>query len=165
MTRTYDVIVVGLGAMGAMACDHLARRGVGVLGLEQHGIPNALGSSHGTSRMVRKIYHEHDGYIPLLQRAYQLWPELVREAGRQLLHLDGGLYMGGPDVESIAGAIRAAERHHLEHEVLDHRQIAERFSQFRLPVGCVGLFEPTAAGSRRNGRSALPATAPCSAGQ
>jgi flavin-dependent dehydrogenase len=32
----YDVIVVGVGAMGAAACAHAARRGASALGLERH---------------------------------------------------------------------------------------------------------------------------------
>ena len=40
MTPTYDVIVVGLGAMGSAAAYHLARRGVRVLGLERYDIPH-----------------------------------------------------------------------------------------------------------------------------
>jgi sarcosine oxidase len=73
MSNTFDVIVVGAGAMGSSACLHLARRGVNVLGLEQFGIPNSLGSSHGETRMIRLCYYEHPDYVPLLHRAYELW--------------------------------------------------------------------------------------------
>ena len=45
--NAFDVIVIGVGAMGSSACYHLARRGAAVLGLEQFDIPNDLGSSHG----------------------------------------------------------------------------------------------------------------------
>ena len=74
--ENFEVIVVGAGAMGSSACYRLARRGVRVLGLEQFSIPNSLGSSHGESRMIRKCYYEHPDYVPLLERAYQLWNEL-----------------------------------------------------------------------------------------
>ena len=50
MNKRFDVIVVGVGAMGSAICDHLAGRGVKVLGLEQFDIPHARGSSHGYSR-------------------------------------------------------------------------------------------------------------------
>jgi glycine/D-amino acid oxidase-like deaminating enzyme len=104
MTRQFDAIVIGLGAMGSLACYHTA----------------------------------------LLERTYQLWGELEREAGRRLLYLVGGLYMGDPDYDAIRGSIRTAQDHRLAHEVLDRRQIAERFPQFRLPEGCIGVYEPTA---------------------
>ena len=38
----YDVIVIGVGGMGAATCWHLARRGIRVLGLERSDIPHAM---------------------------------------------------------------------------------------------------------------------------
>src|SRR6266704_1528406 len=84
MASTYDVIVVGVGAMGASACWQLARRGVRVLGLEQFGVGHALGSSHGHTRMIRLAYYEHTDYVPLLRRAYALWDELEQASGEKI---------------------------------------------------------------------------------
>ena len=65
--RNHDVIVIGLGAMGSATAYQLASRGVRVLGLEQFDVPHALGSSHGSSRMIRLAYYEHADYVPLLR--------------------------------------------------------------------------------------------------
>ncbi len=65
----YDVIVIGLGAMGSATCYQLAKRSTRVLGLEQFAIPHAQGSSHGYSRVIRKAYFEHPDYVELLIRA------------------------------------------------------------------------------------------------
>src|SRR3954447_10155531 len=127
MSQRYDVIVVGVGAMGSSACWQLARRGVRVLGLEQFDIPNTRGSSHGFSRMIRMAYYEHPDYVPLLRRAYELWRELERASGQSLLHVTGGIYLGPPDGHVVRGAVEAAGRHGLAHEVLSHAQLAERF--------------------------------------
>ncbi|MDB5291121.1 MAG: N-methyl-L-tryptophan oxidase, partial [Phycisphaerales bacterium] len=81
----YDVIVIGVGAMGASTCYELARRGIRVLGLEQFDIPHALGSSTGFSRMIRMAYYEHPDYVPLLRRAYERWDELEQASGQKLL--------------------------------------------------------------------------------
>src|SRR3954453_2636023 len=102
MRKKYDIIVIGVGAMGAAACYQLARSGVRVLGLEQFDIPHALGSSHGVSRMIRLADFEHPDYVPLLLRAYELWEELERVSGHKLLHITGGLYMGPPECELVA---------------------------------------------------------------
>src|SRR6185436_14740115 len=67
VTDTFDVIVVGLGAMGGATACHLARRGRRVLGLEQFPPGHARGSSHGESRIIREIYFEHPHYVPLLR--------------------------------------------------------------------------------------------------
>ena len=144
MTGGYDVIVVGLGAMGSSACYHLARRGVRVLGLEQFDIPHALGSSHGYSRMIRMAYYEHPDYVPLLRRAYALWRELEAESGQTLLHETGGIYMGPPEGEVVKGTVEAARRHGLEHEELSWAELGRRFPQFVVPEKFTGVWEPRA---------------------
>ena len=50
-----------------------------VLGIEQFGVAHYMGSSHGISRIIRLAYHEDPAYVPLLQRAYELWRELEQE--------------------------------------------------------------------------------------
>src|SRR3954469_1805169 len=109
MRNSYDVIVVGVGAMGASACFELARRKVRVLGLERFDIPHTRGSSHGFSRMIRMAYYEHPDYVPLLRRAYERWDELEKLSGQKLLHITGGLYMGRRESEVISGSLGAAE--------------------------------------------------------
>ena len=47
----YDVIVTGVGSMGAAACWYLAKRNCKVLGLEQFDIPHEQGSHAGQSRI------------------------------------------------------------------------------------------------------------------
>jgi sarcosine oxidase len=139
-----DVIVVGVGAMGAAACYALAKRGSKVLGIEQFDIANALGSSHGHVRMTRTAYYEHTDYVPLILRANALWRELEDEIGDTLLHQVGGIYLGRQDGEVISGSLRSAREHQLPHEFLPHDMIARRYPQFCLPPDYVGIFEPAA---------------------
>jgi sarcosine oxidase len=141
---SFDIIVLGIGAMGASACHHLARRGARVLGLEQFDIPHTLGSSHGMSRMIRMAYFEHPDYVPLLKRAYELWEELERLTGQTFLHITGGLYMGKPECELVAGSLAAAQKHELPHQLLSRDEVALKFPQFALPENHVALFEPRA---------------------
>ena len=77
----YDVIVIGVGAMGSAALHHLASRGLRVLGLERYDIPHAMGSSHGVNRIIRLAYFEDPSYVPLLQRSYELWRSLEAISG------------------------------------------------------------------------------------
>lgn len=142
--ETYDVIVVGVGAMGSAACAHLAARGAKVLGLEQFDIPHGLGSSSGFSRMIRLAYYEHPDYVPLLRRAYELWDVLEAESGQKLLYLTGGLYMGPRDGGLVHGSLESARLHQLQHELLDAPEIVKRFPQFRLPQEWVAVHEPMA---------------------
>ena len=140
----YDVIVIGVGAMGSSACYQLARRGARVLGLEQFDIPHALGSSHGQSRMIRLAYYEHPDYVPLLKRAYQLWEELESVSGQKLLHITGGAYLGPEKGEVVGGSLRSSREHGLEHELLDRDELCRRFPQFHVPEDWVALYEPRA---------------------
>ena len=143
-TEAFDVIVVGMGAMGSAACFQLAKRGVRVLGLEQFGIPHGLGSSHGESRMIRLCYYEHPDYVPLLHRAYELWRELEVQCRRKLLFMTGGLYMGQSESGFISGTRRAAKEHQLAHEVYSRSQIRSRYPQFEIPEDHIGVYEPNA---------------------
>src|SRR5439155_26304377 len=144
MNNTYDVIVIGVGAMGSATCWELARRGVRVLGLDRFEIPNAHGSSHGFSRMIRLAYYEHPDYVPLLRHACELWAELEQTSGNKLLHITGGLYMGRPNGELVAGSLRSAQQHGLPHELLERKALAHRYPQFQVPQDHVGFFEPSA---------------------
>lgn len=144
MKKHYDVIVIGVGSMGAATCSHLAKRNVSVLGLEQFDIPHNKGAHHGLSRMIRQSYYEHPAYVPLLQRAYELWHELESETACKILHLNGGLYMGPGDGEIVPGSLSSAREHNLPHQHLDHAAIAERFPQFTLPDHFEAVFEERA---------------------
>ena len=139
-----DVIVVGLGGMGSAAAAHLAERGQRVLGLEQFQPAHGQGSSHGQSRVIRLAYFEHPSYVPLLLRAYELWSRLERDTGRALLTLTGGLMIGAPDSEVVAGSLRSAREHGLPHELLDAEEIRRRFPPFTAPPAVVGLYEDRA---------------------
>ena len=85
----YDVVVVGLGAMGSAALSALARRGARVLGIERFTPGHDKGSSHGGTRVIRLGYFEHPSYVPLLRRSYELWREFEAASGQALLHITG----------------------------------------------------------------------------
>ena len=140
--KTYDAIVVGVGGMGSAALYHLARRGRRTLGIEQYDIPHEQGSSHGISRIIRLAYFEHPSYVPLLHRAYELWWALEHEIQERLLVITGSLDIGTEDSPVFSGALRAADMHHLVHEVLDAAAVRRRFPGYGLPEPLVALYQP-----------------------
>jgi sarcosine oxidase len=144
MSNSFDVIVVGIGAMGSATCFHLARKGARVLGLEQFGIPHDRGSSHGHSRMIRSAYYEEPRYVPLLREAYRLWDELSAISGRTLLYRTGGLFIGPADAMLVAGSRLAAETHQLPYEMLSRDDLRRRFPQFAVPDRWAAMFDPDA---------------------
>jgi sarcosine oxidase len=144
MMAEFDVIIIGLGAMGSAAASHLAERGARVLGLERYTPAHDQGSSHGRSRIIRQAYLEHPAYVPLLLRAYELWERLERDAGRRLLTLTGGLMIGSPDSPVVTGSIRSAQEHNLPYEMLDAAEIRRRFPPFNPGPEVVALYETRA---------------------
>lgn len=138
---TTDVIVVGAGTMGSMALWRLARRGVAAVALERFAPGHDRGSGHGESRMTRTAYFEGPEYVPLVRAALPLWRKLEAEAGVELLTMTGGLMIGLPDGELVAGALRSARVHGLPCELLGPAEAAARHPQHRLAAGEVALWE------------------------
>ena len=144
MPRSFDAIVVGLGATGSVSLRALARRGWRVLGLERSSFPHERGSSHGRSQIIREACFEHPACVPFIRRARLLWEELEREAGRRLLLETGGLMVGEPGGMLVEGALRSAREHGLALEVLDAGEIRRRFPAFAPGDRMVGVWEPRA---------------------
>ncbi len=140
----YDVIVIGLGGMGSAAAYRLARRGQRVLGLDRHAPVHNQGSSHGGSRITRQAYFEDPAYVPLLLRAYELWPEIEAGSGRTILHTTGGVMIGRPDSRTVAGSLASARQWGLAHELLDAAEIRRRFPTMRPAADDIALYEAKA---------------------
>jgi len=120
-SNSYDVVVVGLGGIGGHAALRLADRGLSVLGLDAHRPPHTLGSSHGNSRVIREAYFEGVQYVPLIQRAYELWEELEQRTGRRLVHITGAALLGPPESETMLGVRRVEREHGVELTPLTER--------------------------------------------
>lgn len=141
---SYDVIVLGLGAMGSATAYHLALRGVRVLGIEQFTSPHDQGSSHGGSRMIRQAYFESPDYIPLVLRAYELWRKLEADTEARLLHITGGLTLGARDGEMVSRTIAAAREHSIPFEAFDAAEVRRRFPAITPLDDDAAVLEPHA---------------------
>jgi sarcosine oxidase len=137
----FDVIVVGVGTMGAATCHHLAARGVRVLGLEQYGSPHHLGSHGGRTRALRYGYAEHPDYVTLVQRAAEQWRSVERAAGRTLFSKTGALIVAEPGRPMFDDTLHSLELHQIPHEVLGPDDLEARFPQFHLPPEKQGVLD------------------------
>ncbi|HVZ57306.1 MAG TPA: N-methyl-L-tryptophan oxidase [Chitinophagaceae bacterium] len=144
MEPEFDIIILGMGAMGSAAAAHLASRGLRLVGVDRFTPPHTLGSSHGQTRIIREAYFEGPAYVPLVQQAYVNWERLARDSGRQLLLPTGGLMLGYPDSEVVRGALRSARDHGLQVEWIGTGQVKARFPALRPPPGTVAVLEPRA---------------------
>ncbi|MCP9276902.1 N-methyl-L-tryptophan oxidase [Mycolicibacterium arenosum] len=140
----FDVAVVGLGAMGAMAAWRCASRGARVVGFERFTAAHSRGSSHGGSRIFRETVFEGVEYLPLVARAKPLWGELEKRSGATLFRRSGALYIGPRDGADVSGALSAGEGGGFEHHLLEFDELCARYPQ-HVPIdGDVAVFEPDA---------------------
>lgn len=144
MSTHVDYLVLGLGGMGSSALYHLAKRGLNVLGLEQFGVAHDRGSSHGDTRIIRKAYFEHPNYIPLLQRAYDLWRELESDSGKSLFNECGLMVAGPPGGDVIQGVHQASRLYDVAVESVAVEDVVQRFPGFQVPRGFEVIHEPEA---------------------
>lgn len=121
------VAVIGGGVMGAATSWRLALRGADVVCFDRHSPPHPLGSSHGESRIIRTAYFEGTWYVPLLHEAFRLWRELESIANTSVLTMTGALMIGDVASTVITGTLASAEKHSLDVEQLDARELQRRY--------------------------------------
>lgn len=138
---TFDVIVLGAGAMGSAAAYYLARAGQRVLLLEQFEIDHQHGSSWGYTRIIRYTY-DHPAYIELARATYPLWRAVEDESGEQLVIRTGGIDFGRTDDPTLQATIENARRFALPHELLNAQEAMQRFPQFRFSEDMQVLYQP-----------------------
>lgn len=141
MTREYDVIVVGLGALGSGAAYWLAKRGARVLGLEQFEHGHARGSSHDWSRIIRLSYFS-PAYVRLAKAAYAAWDVLERDSGERVVFKTGGLDIGPRDgAIPLKNYADSMETCGVPFERLDASEIRKRWPVWQIGDDVHGLFQ------------------------
>src|SRR4051794_2779111 len=143
--ETFDTVVVGLGALGSATCMELARQDRRVLGLEQFELGHSRGASHDTSRILRHSYHT-PAYFRMTLQAYDDWAGLERDSRTDLVTTVGGLDLFPPEPAiSPVDYTDSMTEIGIDFEVLAAKTIVERWPQFWLPDGTLGLYQRDAA--------------------
>lgn len=141
MPDHYDVIVSGIGSMGAPTCYELARYGLSVLGLESRSIVNDEASHGGQTRIIRKAYFEHPDYVPLLLSAYRGWAALEQATGKQFYHPVGLAYFGKVDHPLLQSVKNSSDQYNLPLEHLKHQGSKKLLPAFHIPEHYETLLE------------------------
>lgn len=150
MSERCDVLVLGLGAMGAATVYQLAKAGVNVVGIDRHHPPHNLGSSHGDTRITRLSVGEGAQYVPIVRNSHRIWRELEALSGESLFEQSGLLVLTSSSefdpedqTDFTLRTIGLAQTYGIEHEVLSAKQIRQRFPQFaHAHDSAIGYFEP-----------------------
>lgn len=148
---SFDVVVLGLGAVGSAAVYQLARRKARVLGIDRYAPPHPLGSTHGTTRITREAIGEGTHLTPLVRRSHQIWRGIEQQTGMLLLSQSGLLIISSANRTSFthvedffSNTVAAARRYGIAHEMLDTGAIRARYPQFQVRNHEVGYYEPGA---------------------
>jgi sarcosine oxidase len=138
--ESFDVAVVGLGALGSAAAYHLARKGARVVGFEQFDLGHVRGASHDTSRIVRTSYGAPE-YVRLAQAAYRDWADLEAATGEHLLDITGGLVFFPDDgPHSIDDFVESLTETGVPFEMLSNVDVHARFPQFSIPANVRAIY-------------------------
>ena len=151
MTK-YDVIVVGLGAMGSATAYRLAEAGAKVLGIDRFSPPHKFGSSHGDTRITRGAIGEGVEYSQLALRSHKLWREIEAATGKTLFVRNGCLTISGADAvvmhdvdDFFANVETAARRYDIPHKMFpDAAAIRARYPQFAVKDGDQAILDEEA---------------------
>lgn len=150
--KQYDLIVVGLGAVGSAALYQASKRGVRALGIDRFDPPHNMGSSHGDTRITRQSIGEGEMYMPFIRRSNEIWRELESATGQELFLKSGGLVIA-PENDAasfhvqgdfVALSLAMAGKYGIPHEALDAEEIKRRFPMLRPRSTDRAYFEPGA---------------------
>jgi sarcosine oxidase len=140
--RDWDVIVVGLGALGSAAAYWASTRpGTRVLGLEQFELGHANGASADHSRIIRLSYHRPD-YVRLAKRAYESWSVVEAEARERIVTITGGLDLWPADPAiPMADYTESLAAEGVPFELMDAAEVVTRWPQWRLDPDVQALYQ------------------------
>lgn len=133
--ESYDVAVIGLGALGSAAAYHAALRGAKVIGLEQYEFGHVKGASHDTSRIFRTS-NPLPEQVALSRSALQDWRKLEALSGQQLLTKTGGLVFfprNVPIAQTLDDFTKSLDAESMPYELLSAKAVTDRWPQFNLP--------------------------------
>lgn len=150
--KKFDVIVVGLGAMGSATASQLAQRGVSVLGIDRFSPPHKHGSSHGDTRITRTAIGEGVEYSGLALRSHKLWRDIEAATGERLFVRNGCLTISGTDAvvmhdvdDFYANVGAAADRYDIPHRIFETPEaIRARYPQFAVKSGDHAILDEEA---------------------
>jgi len=140
MNNTSDVIIIGLGAMGSATSMFLSHNGVKVIGFDSYSPPHEFGSSLGHTRVIREAYHEGTTYVPIVQRAYEIWFEMNENSKVPIIETYGGLLIGRKTGD-IENALKSANKYDIPIKKMTTDEISQKFSVLNPPKEYIGLLE------------------------
>jgi sarcosine oxidase len=150
--NSFDIAVIGLGALGSSTLWQLSKSDKKILGIDQFSPPHTMGSSHGETRITRLAVGEGMDFVPIVKRSHEIWKEIEIQTGQKIMTTTGGLlFDSGGKSWSKHGSegffkrtVQFAKEGDIPHEVFDSTELKKRFSEFNLEESGMVYYEPSA---------------------
>ncbi|MEV0699602.1 FAD-dependent oxidoreductase [Saccharopolyspora sp. NPDC050389] len=126
------IAVVGTGTIGAQALWQLSKLDCEVTGYELFNPGHPRGAAGGESRLFRHIEMEDLRYLPIVERADQLWQELEAETGEQLRNIGGALVFGAESSPAMRIALQAADLLGDRVRVMTREEVRREYPQYNI---------------------------------
>ena len=142
VSRQPHVLVLGLGITGSSIAATLAGKGIRVTAFEQFTALHERGSSHGDTRIYRRVPHEGAIYVDMATSSWDGWQEWGKMAGEKLL-IDCGGIDAGPEESAI---VRESEKLCRDYgqpcEMLTGTAFNQRYPHYNLPPTWKVAYQP-----------------------
>ncbi|KAG1691492.1 Peroxisomal sarcosine oxidase [Nymphon striatum] len=142
MALTYPKIVIGGGIIGSFTAYQLAKAGHKTLLLEQYSLPHTNGSSHGGSRVTRKVYEE-EFFTKMMPEAFNTWSEVERLAEEKIYIETGVAIFEGSPHKKLKNMRKTMDECNLLYKILNHKEISEKYPQLCFSEDYQALLDPS----------------------
>jgi sarcosine oxidase len=142
MPNPPHVVVLGLGIAGSSVAAELAGRGFRVTGIEQFSPLHERGSSHGDTRIFRRVPHEGEVYVQMAARSYDGWRLWSQQAGEALFIECGGIDAGPDSSPMVQAAERLCAQYNQPHTILRGDEFSRKHPHFALPADWRVVYQP-----------------------
>ncbi|HEX4320101.1 MAG TPA: N-methyl-L-tryptophan oxidase [Acidobacteriaceae bacterium] len=136
------VIVLGLGIVGSSIAAVLASRGFRVTGVEQFSPLHERGSSHGDTRIFRRVPHEGEVYVEMAEASYAGWHAWNSMAKENLFVECGGIDAGPESSKMVNASEELCRRYRQPFETMDGKAFNRRHPHYKLPVDWRVVYQP-----------------------
>ena len=142
MPAKTHVIVLGLGIAGSSIAATLAMRGFRVTGIEQFSPLHERGSSHGDTRIFRRVPHEGAVYVGMAAASYEGWHAWNRAAKEPLFIECGGVDAGPESSAMVQAAEKLCRLYEQPFEAMRGNAFNHRYPRFKLPSDWRIVYQP-----------------------
>jgi sarcosine oxidase len=136
------IAIVGAGVFGSWISLMAVRAGFETILIDSHPPGNALSSSGGLSRILRRAYGADEIYSRFAERSRKLWLEFFDKENRaDCFRRTGVLWIANNTNSSILAARQILERYESAPVFLDTAAIRQSWPGMNVPGTAVALFE------------------------